>query len=147
MTTDRATGLTAGTGPRFLRAFLDRFRRHGGVPAAVTDDIGAELGPLFAALDDLEQEAAGAESVAAGRAATRAHDVAEEIQQILSDARGHAEAERADAIKAGRRTAEAEAARIIRVAEIEAERIRREGRRRLPALVAEVLECVGDGPG
>jgi len=143
---ERGSGLTAGTGPRFLRSFLDRFRRVAGVPAAVTDDIAAELAPLFAALGDLEQEAAGIERSAAEGAATRAHGATEEIQQITSDAEGQAEAERADAIKAGRRAAEAEAAKIIRVAEIEAERIRSEGRQRLPALVAEVLECVQEGP-
>ena len=139
-------GLTAGPGPRFLRSFLDRFRRVAGVPAAVTDDIAAELAPLFAALDDLETEAAEIERSAAEGAATRAHGATEEIQQILSDAAGQAEAERADGIKAGRRAAEAEAAKIIRAGEIEADRIRHEGRQRLPALVAEVLECVKAGP-
>lgn len=143
---ERAAGLTGGTGSRFLRSFLDRFRRVAGVPAAVTDDLAAELAPLFAALDDLEVEAAGIEQSAAEAAANRAHGASEEIQQIKSDAAGQAEAERADGIKAGRRAAEAEAAKIIRVAEIEAERIRSEGRQRLPALVAEVLECVEEGP-
>ena len=139
-------GLTAGTGPRFLRSFLDRFRRVAGVPAAVTDDIAAELAPLFAALDDLDREAAEIERSVAEGAAGKAHRAIEEIQQILSDAAGQAEAERADAIKAGRRSAEAEAATIIRAAEIEADRIRGEGRQRLPALVAEVVECVEGGP-
>lgn len=143
---ERPAGLSAGTGPRFLRSFLDRFRRVAGVPAAVADDVAAELGPLFAALDDLESDAANVERSAAERAATSAHRTAEEIQQILSDAIGQAEAERADAIKAGRRAAEAEAAEIIRAAETEAAGIRTEGRRRLPALVAEVLECVTEGP-
>ena len=137
---------TGGAGARFLRSFLDRFRRVAGVPAAARDDVALELAPLFAALDDLEAEAAGIERSAAQTAAAKAHAVTEEIEQLLRDAAGQAEAERADAIKVGRRAVEAEAMRIAREAEAEAARIREEGRRRLPELVADVLNCVAEGP-
>ena len=139
-------GPAGGAGARFLRSVLDRFRRVAGVPAAARDDVAAELAPLFLALDGLETEAAGIERSATEAGAGRAHAVGEEVQQILRDAAGQAEAERADAIKAGRRVAEAEAAATVRAAEAEAERVRAEGRRRLPALVAEVLDCVTAGP-
>jgi hypothetical protein len=136
---------TSGGGARFLRSFLDRFRRVAGVPATARDDVAAELAPLFAALAGLEQEAQAIERSATEVAAARAHAATEEIELILRDAVGQAEAERADAIKAGRRAAEAAAAEIVRAAEAEAERVRAEGRRRLPGIAAEVLGCVTEG--
>lgn len=129
-------------GAGYLRAILDRFRRSAGVPATVSDDLSAELAPVFRALDLVEAEAEDIRTAARQRAAVIAADTHAEIEQILADARAQAEAERAEAIKTGRRAAEAEMLAIEARAHEEAKEIERVGSTRIAPLVAEVLRCI-----
>jgi flagellar biosynthesis/type III secretory pathway protein FliH len=133
-------------GAGFLRAILDRFRRGAGVPATASDDLSAELAPLFFALDSVEAEAAHIRAAALRRAAAIAEAAQDEIEQILSDGKEQAEAERAEAIKVGRRAVEVEARAIEARASTEAEEIERTGRTRIAPLLAEVLRCVEASP-
>ncbi|MGZ4400293.1 MAG: hypothetical protein ACXVYM_05425, partial [Gaiellaceae bacterium] len=125
---------------------LDRFRRSAGVPSTVSDDLSAELEPLFLALDSVEAEAGSIRTTALRRAAAIADEAQDEIEQILSDGKEHAEAERAEAIKVSRRAAEVEARAIEARARTEAERIERIGRTRIASLLTEVLRCVEASP-
>jgi vacuolar-type H+-ATPase subunit H len=122
-----------------IGGFLERFRRLGGVPAAAGGEPAAELAPVFAALDGLEGEAAEIRRRGDAEAARRAHETEEQAQYILSDARALADSERDDALKAGRRIADAEVVSILEQAELDAQQIRKAGEQRLPALVADVL--------
>lgn len=133
-------------GAGYLRAILDRFRRSAGVPAAVSDDLSAELAPVFRALDLIEAEAADIREAAQRRAAVIAADTQAEIEHLLADARAQADAERAEAIKAGRRAAEAEMRSIETRAHEEAREIERVGRARIDPLVADVLRCIEASP-
>ncbi len=133
-------------GAGFLHAILDRFRRSAGVPATASDDLSAELAPLFHALDAVEAGAGEVRATALRRAGAIAEEAQAEIEQILSDAREQAEAERVAAIEAGRRAADAEAQAIEAGALREAEEIGRIGRARIAPLVAEVLRCVEASP-
>jgi vacuolar-type H+-ATPase subunit H len=122
-----------------IGGFLERFRGLGGVPAAAGGEAAAELAPVFAALDRLEGEAAEIHRRAELEAARRAQESEEQAQHILSEARGRADSERDDALKAGRRVTDAEVVSILQQAELDAQQIRRSGEQRLPALVADVL--------
>lgn len=133
-------------GAGFLRAILDRFRRRAGVPATVSDDVSAELAPLFLALDSVEAEADGVRKAALRRAAALADEAQAEIEQILVDAKEQAESERAEAIKIGRRAAEAEMRALEARAREEAEEIVRIGRTRIASLVADVVRCIEASP-
>ena len=144
MADNPAYGERRGAG--YLRAILDRFRRNAGVPAAVGDDLSAELAPVFHALDLIEAEAAGIRAAAERRAAGIAGETQREIEHLLADARAQADAERAEAIKAGRRAAEAEMRSIEARADGEAREIERVGRARLGPLVADVLRCIEASP-
>lgn len=131
---------------RPLGSWLDRFRRVAAVPAAVADDLAAELLSVFAALDLIEAEAAEVRAGAAREAERRRAGADAEAERILERGRKRAEAERARA--EAQRRAEADAAvREIEIAALaEAERIRRRGAARLPALVEEVAAVVVRGP-
>ena len=133
-------------GAGYLRAILDRFRRSAGVPAAVSDDLAAELAPVFHALDLIEAEADRIREAALRRAAVIASETQAEIEHLLADARAQAEAERAEAIKAGRRAAQAELRAIETRAQEEAAEIGRVGGTRIGPLVAEVVRCVEASP-
>ena len=130
-------------GAGFLRAILERFRRGGaGVPATVSDDLAAELAALFLSLDAVEADAERIRTAAAQRAAAIADEAQAEVEQILSDARERAEAERVRAITSGRQAADAEIRAIDARADAEAEEISRVGRARIAPLVADILRCV-----
>lgn len=133
-------------GAGFLRAILERFRKGAGVPATVSDDLAAELAPLFLALDSIEAEAEIIRISALRRATAIADEAQSEIEQIVSDAKEQAEAERAEAIKAGRRAVAAETRAIEAAAADEAAEIGRIGRARIAPLVADVLDCVEASP-
>jgi hypothetical protein len=138
--------LVDGRGSRSLREFLDRFRRPAGVPAQVTDELAAELEPLFAGLDALDREAAAMRAEAARRDAEHRESATREVDAILAAGREQAERARARVAEAARRAAEADADAIRSSAAGEADRIRAQGRSRIQPLVARVLRCVEDGP-
>jgi vacuolar-type H+-ATPase subunit H len=125
-----------------MGGFLERFRRSGGVPAAAGGEFAAELAPVFAALDGIEEEAAGIRRRTHVVAAQRAHEAEEQAQGILAEARERANFERDDALKAGGRVTDVEVVSILEQAELEVEQIRKTGEQRLSAFVANVLERV-----
>ena len=129
-----------------IGGFLERFRGVGGVPAAVGEEPVLELAPVFAALDAFELEAAEARGHAETVAAHRLHKAEEGAKEILAAARGLADSERGDALKAGLRAADVEASQIVARAEADARRIDETGRQRLPALVDEVVARVLEAP-
>ncbi|HET8652509.1 MAG TPA: hypothetical protein VFM13_08050 [Gaiellaceae bacterium] len=121
--------------------WLDRFRRPG-VPAAASEELDAELLPVFATLDEIEEEAAAIRIAADAEAARRIEAAAFEAERILVRWRRDAEAERVRA-EADRREAVAGEARSIELrAEAEAAELRERGLERMPALVATVLACL-----
>jgi hypothetical protein len=129
-----------------IRGFLERFRGVGGVPAAAGDEASAELAPVFAELDALEQESAEARARLAGVAARRRFEAEEGAKEILVSARDSAEFERLDALEAGLRAADAEAAQIVARAEVDARATEECGRAALPGLVDEIVARVLEGP-
>jgi hypothetical protein len=137
--------LVDGRGAGFLREFLDRFRRSGGVPPQVTDELAAELGPLFEALDALDREAAAVRSEAARRNAALRESATREVERILAAGRGDAERERVRVVEGARRAAAAKTGQIRSASAAEADRIRARGRDRIDALVALVVRCVEEG--
>lgn len=141
---ERASGaFTAGRGPIGpIGGFLERFRRTGGVPAAVGDEALTELAPVFAALDAIEREVAELRERSREAGARHAREAEEEVEMVLAEARSRAESEREDAYLAGLRAADADAARIVEAARREADAIVRDGRERLPRLLDLVLERV-----
>jgi hypothetical protein len=132
----------AETGGGSLRRILDRFRRTSGVPAAVAEDLAAELAPLFTLLDRIEQEAEAIREDAERRIASTHSETAEEVEAILTDAAHQAEAERAEVAKAARREAGARSRALAAAGAREADRIRTTGRSRIPELTAEVVRCL-----
>ena len=138
---ERGSGaIAAGRGPLGpLSGFLERFRRSAGVPATVGGDAASELAAVFAALDRLEREADELRARSSAEGARREHELAEDTQRIVTEARARAETERDEIVKSRLGDADAEAAGIVARAEAEAGRIRTTGEERLPGLVAEVL--------
>jgi vacuolar-type H+-ATPase subunit H len=125
-----------------ISGFLERFRRSGGVPAAVGGDAASELAGVFAALDRLELEAEALRE--SSRAAVTQHEreIEQQAHRIVAEARAQAESARDDAVEAGLRAAETEAAAVVAQAEADATRIREAGQERLPDFVAGVLARV-----
>lgn len=134
-----------GRGSRFLREFLDRFRRSAGVPAQVTDEVAAELAPLYIALDAIGREAATVRAGAERRANALRESVTDEVNRRLAAGREHAERERIRVVADARRAAEEAADEIVSAGVAEADRIRAQGRDRVPVLVADVVRCVMEG--
>jgi vacuolar-type H+-ATPase subunit H len=127
---------------RPVASWLERFRRPAGVPAAATEELEAELMPVFAALDAIETDAGAIRAAAAAEASRRVDAAVVEAERLLVDWRRKAEVERANA-QAARRGAIASQARSIEAeAEQEAARIRARGRERIPELVADVVACI-----
>jgi hypothetical protein len=125
-----------------LRSLLERFRRSAGVPAAVGGELAAELAPVFAALDEIELEAARVRTRAEAAAAARLQEADEEAAGILAEARRVAALEREGELRSLLGTVDAETEAIVRTAEAEADTVRRAGAERLPGLVTEVLARV-----
>jgi vacuolar-type H+-ATPase subunit H len=142
--TARPAPLSRPPGP--IGSFLERFRGSPGVPAAVGEEAALELVPVFAALDDFEEEAAEIREHAEAMASNRLHRAVEDAEEIRAAARSRADSERDDALKAGLRAADAEASRIVAQAEVDARRIDDTGDTRVPALVDEVLARVLEAP-
>ena len=145
---DRATaGSVARDGPVGpLRGFLERFRGVGGVPAAAGEQAEAELAPVFEELDEVEREAAARRVQAERVAAHRRFEAEEGAKEILAAARESADSERGDALTAGLRAADNEAARIVAAAEADARAIEERAQARLPRLVDEVVARALEGP-
>lgn len=125
-----------------LSVLLERFRRTAGVPAVPVEDVEAELASVFAALEELEADAARVRDRGRAEAATRLTAARAERERITATWRPLAEAERARVAAAQRTAAEEEAHSIVAQAEVEADRVRERGRDRIPALVDSVVACV-----
>ena len=132
--------------------FLHRFRRFRappgsparavGVPTAPGEELASELVPLFAQLDELEEETTNLLAAARERAEVELSEAAERADSIVAAARERAEDERARVAAEQRAVAQKEVAGIRAAAEQEAERVRRRAEERLPALVSAVVKCV-----
>jgi len=142
-----ATASVARHGPVGpIGGFLERFHGTGGVPAAVGEETVLELVPVFAALDAFELEAAEVHEHAEKIAAHLLYKAEEGAREILASARGLADSERGDALKAGLRAADVEASQIVAQADLDARRIEETGRTRLPRLVDGVVARVLEVP-
>jgi vacuolar-type H+-ATPase subunit H len=113
---------------------------------AQREETALELIPVFAALDAFELEAAEVREHAEKVTAHRRYEAEEGAKEILADARGRADSERGDALKAGLRAADVEASQIVARAEVDARRIDETGSARLPGLVDEVIARVLGAP-
>jgi hypothetical protein len=131
-----------------LGELLERFRHPatpgapaaaGGVPGDVAADLQAELRPLIAALDEVEEEARAIVDAAAVEAAAVREQGARDAEQILDSARLQAAQVQAAPLE-DEHDADAEA--ILARARAEADGIRLGARARTPGLVARVLNCV-----
>ena len=128
-----------------LDNFLERFRRAGGVPASVGGVSEAEYGPLFAALDSIEEEAAELRVRADAEREARRAQLERELAAIAEDAKTRADRARHAAHATARAAAEVEAARITAEGESAAEIIRAHGADRMPGLVADVVARIEGG--
>ena len=132
------------------REVLERLRPVGapgaagpaGVPVDRRAEVAAELEPVFAALADTGSEVQRLLEAGAAEARRRRELASRRAAQILATARRDAQAERAQVAAGLRHQADVAAAEARAAAETEAERIRRGARRRLPSLVARVVERV-----
>ena len=132
---------------RRLSALLDRFRRGVAVPAAVGNDLAAELAPVFASLERFESEAEEIRRASAERAEKRLEEGRERAVRISASWREAAEAERARAALECRRRSHEQAQVIEAEGRAEAERLRKGASARISDLVAEIVACVeGGGP-
>ncbi len=127
---------------RVAGTWLERFRRPAGVPAAATEELDAELMPVFAALEEVEAEAARLRKEAKREADRRVSAASAEAARRLADWRRRAEAERVRARDERRAALGAEARALETEARAEAERLLQRGRAQIPELVAEVVACV-----
>lgn len=130
-----------------LSEILRRFRFHGvpgapavvGVPADRTEQIEAELLPVFAALADAQR--ANDELVAQAQVESqRRRTVArQEALSIMEAARRNAATTRSDAAAARLREAQAECTETLDRARSESQRIVSAAEERMPALVEEIV--------
>src|SRR3990170_8311720 len=130
---------------RPLSALLDRFRRGVAVPAAVGDDLAAELAPVFASLERFEMQAQEVRRASAERAEERLAEGRERAALISGGWRETAEAARAQAAQERRLRSREEVLAIEAEGRAEADRIREEASTRIPELVAEIVACVEKG--
>ncbi len=124
---------------------LERFRRGAGVPSAAADDVAAELAPLFAALDEIEEEAERRREAARARGRAYLDDASEEAHGIVAAYRDRAEAVHRRAVERSRGAAEEQSRALVADAERHARDIQARGEERLPQLVAAVVACVREG--
>ena len=134
------------------REWLDRFRRLAAapavpaVPAVPSEEPAPELAPVFAALDEIDEEARALREEAEREAARDLQAASVEIEDLLARWQDRAEAERARAETEQREAAARELRAIERDAAAEAERLRARGLERIPALLEEIVACVREGP-
>ena len=133
--------------PRLLRRFRKLVAPPGrpasalGIPAS-GDDLEAELAPLLAGLERVEDEARDIRARAREEADRRRDRAVREAATIVERARATADVERARAASAARAEADAGAATARETAAREVARIRALREERLDELVPEVIECV-----
>jgi hypothetical protein len=132
-----------------IAELLERFRHPatpgapvaaGGVPEDAAADLEAELRPLLAALDEVEDEARAVIEAANAEATAVRERGAHDAEAILDQARRQAAALRTappDEDAGG-----GEASTILAAAEAMADAIRRRARGRIPGLVARVMAAV-----
>jgi hypothetical protein len=125
-----------------LSVLLDRFRRTAGVPAAVGDPLEAELEPLFASLEKIEVEASRVREDAAADASRVLDEADVESARIAAGWRELAEHERERVTAAMRAASVTEARQVLAAAREEADRVRVQGRERMPELVDAIVACV-----
>jgi vacuolar-type H+-ATPase subunit H len=130
---------------RPLSALLDRFRRGVAVPAAVADDLSAELAPVFASLEQLELEAQEIRRLSIERAEDRVEEARERAGEIYASWREEAKAASDRAAEKMRRRTREEVLAIEAEARLEADRIRTVAAARIPGVVAEIVDCVEEG--
>lgn len=130
---------------RPLSALLDRFRRGVAVPAAVADDLSAELAPVFASLEQLELEAQEIQRLSIERAQDRVEEARERAGEIYASWREEAKAASDAAAEKMRRRTREEVLAIEAEARLEADRIRTAASARIPGVVAEIVDCVEEG--
>ena len=131
---------------RPVGTWLERFRRPAAVPAAASEELDSELMPVFAALDEIEEEARRLREEAEREAARRVDAASVQAERALARWQHRAEAERARAEVERREAIASEAQASEAEAETEAERLRARGLERIPALVAEVVACITEEP-
>lgn len=135
-----------------IRAFLERFRPAGApgaaaaaVPADRRTTLAAELEPVFALLDDAEEECRRLLDEAEARAQSIRRAAGDEAAALVEQAHADAAAERATAAATVRKAAEEEREALAAAAEEEARRIDAVAGERLPDLVARALRSVDPG--
>lgn len=131
---------------------LNRFRRLGtppgppaaglGVPARAGASLAAELLPVFAAVDLVEDEVRAIRESAEPEAQEVIAAARAQAARIRSDGARQAESERAAVMEACERDSHAELARIAANAEAEAERIAGTAAARRAELVARAVDHV-----
>lgn len=131
---------------RPLSALLDRFRRGVAVPAALGDELAAELAPVFASLELFEAEAEDLRRAYERQAEDRLAEAREQAARITAGVQARASAARASAAEERWRRAREEAAAIVEAGRIEGERIRDEAEGRMPAFVASIVADVAREP-
>ena len=127
---------------RPLASWLERFRRPAAVPEAAGESVAAELMPVFAALDEIEEAATRVRTEAEAEARTRIEAAERAADRVVDAARARAPAERARAEAARLAELEDAARRMEEEAQIEAEAVLVRGRGRIPALVEQVVASV-----
>ena len=130
---------------RPVGSWLERFRRPAGIPAAVTEELDAELLPVFAALDRIEEEAVAIRKAAEEEASRRLDAAEAEAERRLASWRRRADAERTRAELQQRDAITARARALESRGSEEAAEILTRGRERIPALVAVVIACITEG--
>jgi len=135
-----------------LSDLLRRFRRLGtppgppaaglGVPARAGASLAAELLPVFAAIDLVEDEARAIRDTAGPEAEEAIAMARAQAAGLRADGARRAESERADVAAAQEDGSRAELARIAADAEAEAARIASAAAARRPDLVARIVDHV-----
>jgi len=139
-----------------LSQLLERLRRAQLPPGAAAgvmavpsagDELSREVAFLFEPLDEIDQRGELVISSARAEAAVIEAAARDERRRLLEDA--HAEGERtaAEHLRDRRAACERRAQAMLDEAEREARRVLARGRERTPALVAQIIERMLEGPG
>ena len=135
---------------------LERFRHvgapgapapSGAVPADATASLEAELRPLIAAVDELNEEAEAVVREAEAEAASIREAGSREAEEIVERGRRQASALRVGARASDPDDEDEEQRALLARADAQAEQIRRRAGRVIPHLAARVARCVQAGPG
>jgi hypothetical protein len=127
---------------RPVSAWLERFRRPAGVPAAAGEELEAELLPVFAVLDEVEEDARRLRQEAEREAGRRRDEGAAKSERLIAEWRRRADAERTRAETERRQAVASEVRAIEAAAAEEVVRLRERGGSRIPELVADIVACL-----